>query len=170
MEPLKNIPDNISVFIDANIFVYHFCSTQDNLSNHCSDFLFKVEQDHIQAMTSTFVVAEVLHRAMIFEAIEKTGLPPQGAMKKLKKDPKLIKSLNHYQEIPNIVTDIGIQIVTISLPTLLASAEWRTKYGIMVNDSIILAAMSHYKISNLVTNDSDFKNIPEITVWKPGME
>jgi len=169
MESLKNIPDNISVFVDANIFIYHFCGPQNELSNHCSDFLLKVENEQIQAITSTLVLAEVLHRAMIFEAIGKTGLSPQGAMNKLKKSPKLVKSLNRYLEIPNIITDIGIQVVTISLPTILNSTEWRRNYGILVNDSIILATMMHYKTQHLVTNDSDFDNISEITVWKPDL-
>lgn len=169
MESLTNIPDNISVFIDANIFIYHFCGSRTELSNLCSDFLVKVEKEQIQAITSTLVLAEVLHRAMIFEAISKTGLPPNGAMNKLKKNPTFLKSLDRYLEIPNIITDIGIQIVSISLPTIIESSEWRKRYGIMVNDSIILAAMKHYKTRHLVTNDSDFDNISGIIVWKPGL-
>lgn len=167
MESLASLPDNISVFIDANIFIYHFCGVDNKISNRCSDFLLKIENEQIRAFTSTFVIAEVLHRAMIYEAVGKTGLAPKGAMNKLRKKPELIKSLTQYLEIPNIITDIGVQIVTVSLPTLLNSAEWQQKYGIMVNDSILLASMFHYRISHLVTNDSDFDSIPEVNVWKP---
>ena len=77
--------------------------------------------------------------------------------------------MDRYLEIPNIITDIGIQIVSISLPTIIESNERRKRYGIMVNGSLILAAMKHYKTPHLVTNDSDFDNISEIIVMKSGL-
>jgi predicted nucleic acid-binding protein len=167
MESLLNIPNNISVFIDANIFIYHFCSAGDVISERCSDFLNKVENEQIRAFTSTFVIAEVLHRAMIHEAVGKTGLNPKGAMNKLQKDSDLIKSLNQFSQIPIILTDIGIQVLTVSYTTILNSYRWRHDYGMMVNDSILLATMASFEISHLVTNDSDFDRIRDIQLWKP---
>lgn len=167
MESLTKIPDNISVFIDANIFIYHFCDAEIAVAKNCSDFLNKIENEQIHGFTSTFIIAEVLHRAMIHEAIGKFDLDPKGAMNKLQKNPALIKSLNQFARIPMILTDIGIQILSVSYTTILNSQHWRRDYGLMVNDSILLETMAAFNISHLVTNDSDFDRIPDITVWKP---
>lgn len=134
---------------------------------NCSDFLNKIEHEQIHAFTTTFIIAEVLHRAMIYEAVGKFNLDPKGAINKLQKNPALIKSLNQFSRIPMILTDIGIQILSVSYTTILNSQRWRRDYGIMVNDSILLETMADFNISHLVTNDSDFDRIPDITVWKP---
>jgi len=88
-------------------------------------------------------------------------------MNKLQKDSDLIKSLNQFSQIPIILTDIGIQVLTVSYTTILNSYRWRHDYGMMVNDSILLATMASFEISHLVTNDSDFDRIRDIQLWKP---
>jgi len=45
---LKDIPINSRIFIDSNIFIYHFL----NVSESCTNFLEKVELREIEAYTS----------------------------------------------------------------------------------------------------------------------
>ena len=45
--------------------------------------------------------------------------------------------------------------------------QFRDTYGLLTNDSIILAVMSRYKIADLATNDRDFRRVPSIRVWAP---
>ncbi len=161
------IPDNSDVFIDANIFIYHFCESNDLLSNLCSDFLLRVENSQLSGFTTTTVISEALHRAMIFEATNISGLDAKGALTKLRKKPDLIKQLTQYSKIPEKITEIGIQILSVTYQTILESQYWRDNYGLMVNDSIIMASMRSFKIENLVTNDSDFDHISNLAVWKP---
>ncbi|MBN2088137.1 hypothetical protein JW964_00910 [candidate division KSB1 bacterium] len=85
MESLTKIPDNISVLIDANIFIYHFCGAEVAVAKNCSDFLNKIENEQIHGFTTTFIIAEVLHRSMIYEAVGKFNLNPKGAINKLQK-------------------------------------------------------------------------------------
>ncbi|RMD99918.1 MAG: PIN domain-containing protein [Calditrichaeota bacterium] len=47
------------------------------------------------------------------------------------------------------------------------SIIWRETFGLFVNDSIIVATMMQHNIQNLATNDSDFDQLPNITIWKP---
>ncbi|UCE17776.1 MAG: PIN domain-containing protein [Gemmatimonadota bacterium] len=169
MEPLVNIPTEETVFIDANIFVYHFCMTADSIDDRCTEFLQKVESGVVQAFTSTSVVLETLHRAMIYEATEKAGLEPKGAMHKLQKNPEFIQNLTQYSTIPQRILDFGTQIFTISYQTILDSQTWRENYGLMVNDSITAALMDRNGIKNLATNDTDFDRIPVLHIWKPSI-
>ena len=159
MEPLANIPTDETVFIDANIFVYHFCTTSNSIADKCTEFLQKVESGVIHAVTSTSVILETLHRAMIYEVTEKTGLEPKGAMRKLQKNPEIIQNLTQYSEIPQSIIDFGTQVLSVSYQIILDSRSWREQYGLMVNDSIITALMDKNGLKNLATNDKDFERI-----------
>ena len=61
---LSEIETGSRVFVDANIFIYHFTG----VSNECSDFLERCERGKIHATTTVSVIMEVLHCLMIVEA------------------------------------------------------------------------------------------------------
>jgi len=54
----NEIADGQNIFIDANVFVYHFTG----LSKECSNFLLRCETGLLNAFTTVGVVMEVLHR------------------------------------------------------------------------------------------------------------
>ena len=62
-----NWPAGASIFIDANIFIYHFTG----VSEECSEFLTRCESREITGQTSINVILEVLHRLMMVEAVTK---------------------------------------------------------------------------------------------------
>jgi hypothetical protein len=70
---LSDLGDGSSVFIDANIFIYHF-SKGSKLNPACSNFLERIEEGKINGFTSVAVIQEVAHRMMIVEAA--SILPP----------------------------------------------------------------------------------------------
>ena len=41
------------------------------------------------------------------------------------------------------------------------------KYGLLISDATHLAVIKSEGISNIVTNDSDFKRIEDLTVYRP---
>lgn len=95
MRALSEIPSGSQVFIDANIFVYHFGSDGD-LADACTEFLLRVENRDVRAFTSTIILAEVLHRLLIVEGVEKYGLPLKGIVRYLKEHPDVVMSLEKY--------------------------------------------------------------------------
>src|SRR5919109_627334 len=95
LEDLAALPSGRRVFIDANIFIYHFAQTP--LSAPCTAFLRRVEIGDIQGTTSVVVLAEVAHRLMVLEAIAAFGFPSRTAVKQLKEHPALVKQLTHYK-------------------------------------------------------------------------
>jgi predicted nucleic acid-binding protein len=80
------------IFIDSNILIYHFL----DLSESCSILLERVEHGEVQAYISTVVQAEVLHRLMISEAVDKFGIKPNQAVRYLKEHPRAIASLGDF--------------------------------------------------------------------------
>ena len=67
---LADVPAGTTVFVDANILVFA-------LSNHpvhglaCDEFLDRVENQEIVAVTSTHVLGDVVHRMMTIEASDR---------------------------------------------------------------------------------------------------
>jgi len=61
---LNEIILNTKIFIDANIFVYHF-SAGSIFNKSCTDFLAEVEAKKFQGFTSTAIVQEAIHRLMM---------------------------------------------------------------------------------------------------------
>ena len=74
---LKEIPGGTKIFVDSNILIYHFLG----VSEACTDFLERVRIGDVEGYTSTIVLAEVLHRLMIAEAVEKYGLKKRNLNK-----------------------------------------------------------------------------------------
>ena len=71
------------VFIDANIFVYHF-SKDSRFNKSCRDFLLRIENSEVHGVTSAAVIMEATHRIMMSEAssiinIEVKNLPKHKA-------------------------------------------------------------------------------------------
>ena len=86
---MKEIPGGTKIFVDSNILIYHFLG----VSEACTDFLERVRIGDVEGYTSTIVLAEVLHRLMIAEAVEKYGVKPKKAVRLLKENPEIIPVL-----------------------------------------------------------------------------
>lgn len=74
------LPDGTAVFLDANIFVYHF-SGPTTYTAPCAQLLQHIETGGLSGFTSTLVVAETLHRLMIIEAVATLKVEPKTAIR-----------------------------------------------------------------------------------------
>lgn len=62
---------------------------------------------------------------------------------------------------------LGFAFWTLLNQELHNSKRYRSEYGLLTRDSIILAVMERHKLIHLVTNDRDFEQVPGIKVWLP---
>jgi len=60
------------------------------------------------------------------------------------------------------------QLPTASPVVVRRAQVMREHYGLLTNDSLILAAADLYGINCLATRDDDFDDVPWLTVYKPG--
>lgn len=160
---IDKLPSNSSIFIDSNIFIYHFLG----ISEHCTNFLEKIEFGDSNGYTSTVVLAEGLHRLMIAEAVEIYGIEPKKAVKYLKKKPELIPKLEKCETAINDITEFEVKILTVTVESIFQSRSLRKEYSLMTNDSLNLQVMKINGLTNIATNDSDFDRVDWLKVWKP---
>ena len=114
------------------------------------------------------VLLEVLHRLMLVEVVKKKLLKPPNLVKKLQKQPGLVKKLNAYKINTIKIYQMGIEILGTDYNVILKSQDYREKYGLMVNDSVIVASMQEKELNVLATNDNGFSAVDEIMIYKPG--
>ena len=160
---LTEIKAGSEVFVDSNIFIYHFTGVSDE----CSDFLGRCEREKLIAMTSVNVILEVLHRLMMVEAVRKNLVKPPNVVKKLSMAPQKLKRLNEYSENTEKIQDMGVAIKPLIFETIIKSHVVRLASGLMVNDSVIIASMKQEGVKLLATNDKAFEKVDEIDVCTP---
>ena len=158
---LSEIKAGSEIFVDSNIFIYHFTGVSDE----CSDFLSRCEREELIGITSVNVILEVLHRLMMVEAVSKNIVKPPNIVKKLNKSPQKIKRLNEYFVNTEKIQDMGIEIKPLIFETIIKSYVIRLSSGLMVNDSVIIASMKKEGVKLLATNDKVLKNLDEIDVY-----
>lgn len=166
---LYDLEDGSSIFIDANIFIYHF-SKESKLNIASSNFLERVEGRNIIGLTSISIVQEVTHRMMIVEAV--TILPDvnrKDMVRYLKVHPDIVKKLIVHQGIPEKIASFNLEIISPDLRAIERSQQMKRQYGFLSNDALSLQMMEDLKINNLASNDSDFERVNFITLYKPSV-
>ena len=161
--PLTKLPTGERVFIDANIFIYHFTG----LSQQCSSFLERCERGELWGVTAVHILLEVLHRLMMIEAVTKKLVTPGNIAKKLRKRPDVVKQLADYQIQTEAILEMGIEVVGLTSDFLKVSYPYRRRDGLLVNDSLIAAVMEEEGISNIATADLDFTRVEGLQVYRP---
>jgi predicted nucleic acid-binding protein len=166
---LYDLKDGSSIFIDANIFIYHFYK-ESKLNPASSNFLERAEKRNISGFTSISIVQEVTHRMMIAEAV---AILPDVNRKDmvgyLKAHSDIVKKLIIHQSIPEKITSFNLEIISADIRTIERSQHMKRRYGFLSNDALSLQIMEDLKINNLASNDSDFERVPFIMVHKPSV-
>ncbi len=160
---LKDVSAGVDIFIDANIFIYHFTGN----SAECSEFLTRCEEGELNGVTSTIVAAEVMHRLMLAEAESKKFANAPQILRKLKDRPGIVCRLTDYFVGGQAIFDIGIKTYPLTAELILNSQAIRVRYGLTVNDSLIAATMEEAGVEVLATNDDGFSRVDWIHIYKP---
>lgn len=160
---LSEVESGSRVFIDSNIFIYHFTGA----SKECTDFLGRCEARDLHAVTSANVIVEVLHRLMMIEAVSKRLVRPPNIVKKLNRAPGKLKRLTEYFINAEKIPHMGVDIEPLTYETIVESHKVRLASGLMVNDSLVVASMHKEGILSLASSDKAFEKITEVTLYSP---
>jgi len=163
---LHEIEEGQRVFIDANIFVYHF-SQGSRFNKSCTEFLCRVEKAEIHGITSTAIILEATHRLMMGEASSVVDIEVKNLPKYLKQHPELVKQLTKHLAIPGKISKLNVEIIPITAGLIEESQVLKPKYGFLSNDTLTLKVMDEYKVTSLASNDMDFKRVDWVKLYLP---
>jgi len=159
----KEIPSGLRVFLDANVFIYHF----GGLSQDCRELLERCERGEMVGVTSTHILLEVLHRLMVAEAVARGLISAEAPLRKIRENPQIVCQLRDYHHAVGKIPDMGIEVLPLEWSVLQRSRGIRERYGLLTNDSVVVALMLSQGIGALATRDEDFDRVKEIQVYKP---
>ena len=161
---LDRVPSTTRVFLDSTIFIYHAAG----VSPQCRALLERCESGDVAGFTSVVVLAEVAHRLMLIEAVAAGLVTGKDIVKKLRAKPDIVRQLHVYQEQVERIPLMGVDVVSLDVATLLSSADVRRESGLLVNDSLVVAAARAAGIDQLASADTDFSRVKGVKVYAPG--
>lgn len=159
----EQLQEGDELFLDANIFIYHFLG----LSQQCKRLLGQCRDGFLHGKTASFIVAETVHRLMVAEAIERQLITAKNPVKKLREKPHVVQQLSKHADSVHTLRAMNIEVVPLTVAAVEASAEARKQYGLLTNDSIVVAVMKELGIAKLATLDNDFDRVEEMAIYKP---
>ncbi len=164
----NRIPANVPVILDANIVIYALFP-QVRHHEFCKKLLERGARGEVQLYLAANTVADVIHRVMVLELLTQGSFQKSAdAVIHLKKNPQAVRNLTRYKTILRDLKQARINILPLTYRDLHNSRQFRDEYGLMTNDSIIVAVMKREKIQHLATNDADFERVLGIAVRTPG--
>ncbi len=163
---LHEIEIGSKVFIDANIFVYHF-SKGSRFNKSCTEFLFRVETSEIHGTTSVAVIQEAVHRLMMVEASSILDIEVRNLPKYLKQHSDVVKQLTQHLAVPKKILSLITEIIQMTPKLIEESQSIKGKYGFLTNDSLTVKIMEELSITILASNDLDFKRVEWLKLYLP---
>jgi hypothetical protein len=122
---LAEIPGGSLVFIDANVFIYHFAAQ----SEECSTFLSQVETGYVRGTTGRTILLEVARRLMVLEAIEQGLGVGANPAQRLARRSDVVRGLSRYYFSMFKIPQMGVGELLIPQDYLTRSQEYRQAYG-----------------------------------------
>jgi predicted nucleic acid-binding protein len=160
--PLESIPSGADVLLDANILIYALLES----SPQCRRLLNRCSSEDLCGITTVEIVNEVCHRLMLAEALH-SGVITAGQAKLLRAKRAAISALSDYWVKTVQIFRLELLVIGLEEERIRRAHEMRTRYALLTNDSLILTAAEEYGIASLASNDSDFDDIPWLSVYKP---
>ncbi len=161
-QALSRIPNGSNVFLDANVLIYALGKS----SPECVSLLHRCATEETIGITSFHVISEVTHRLMLQEAKSK-GLAGSQPRKTLNEHPERVKQLVDYWVDVQRLLAFNLLLVVVDEDTVRAAQQERSRYGLLNNDSLVVASMRLYGVSVLATHDAGFERVTSIFVYAP---
>ncbi len=159
---LADLAAGQSVFLDANVLVYHF-APDPVFGPHCAPLVQRIDSGELSGFTSTHVLTETAHRLMSIEASARFGWPFAGMARRLKNHAAEVQNLMAFRRALQSVVDSKIKVLSITPALVLAAAGISQQTGLLSNDALIVTVMQNHGLTNLASNDADFDRVPGLT-------
>jgi predicted nucleic acid-binding protein len=164
---LIDLPKGSTVFIDTNIFLHHAF----DINRASIEFLKRVEKGVVKAHTSALVVEELLFKLLMQRASNFLERVSVEKVKTLLKDEvkreKIFESIVQYLQYMDTLKKLGLKILEIGDKDSNMAIHLAKQWGMITADAFHLAVMQRKGIVHLVSDDSDYENVEDITLWRP---
>lgn len=160
---LDKIKHGTRILVDSNIFIYWLT----HQSSQCGKFLRRCAEKHIEGYISVLSLTEVLHRLMMLEAKESGWAKGRNIVRSLQSRPERVRALTRYEDWFRDILRLRLHVEALSLVDLIESLTIRRQYGLLTNNSILLAVALRLGIKNIASADKTLERATTYRVYAP---
>jgi len=167
---LASFAANAPIFIDANIFLFH-AFDDDQFGETATAFLSRIENQEIEALTSSLVIDEVLFKILVQQAAAHLPKPTIWNIKRAMRDAAFVKAIygpvQEYKAYLEGLVFLGLNIFEVTGSQMLSAPDIGSSHGLLITDAAHIVIMRDLNIRHLASDDADLAHIPDIVVWTP---
>ena len=161
---LDDIQNGSLCVVDTNVLLY----AEQGLSQQAQRLIRRCSTGDLIGVLPQTVWQELTHKLMLAEALMMERVSGPNAGRKLSRQPDTVKRLGLYKDKILALSNMGLGFEACMKEDLLVNAfRYQEKYGLLTNDSVIVAIAVRLKADVLVTADSAFQRVSEIPVAMP---
>ena len=161
---LDDIPSGSLCVLDTNVLIY----AEQGASLQAERLMRRVEERDVTGVLPQPVWQETMHRLMIIEAIMRGHVRGPNPARQLAEKPDVVKKLTMYRDKMTALVTLGLRFEPCHESDLLGKAlEIQEQYGLLTNDSLIVAIAARMNADVLATADVRFQAIKELRTYAP---
>jgi len=161
---LDDIQNGSLCVVDTNVLLY----AEQGLSRQAQRLIRRCSTGDLIGVLPQTVWQELTHKLMLAEALMMERVSGPNAARKLSRQPDIVKGLGLYKDKILALVNMGLGFEACMKEDLLVNAfRYQEEYGLLTNDSVIVAIAVRLGADILVTADSAFQKIAEIPIAMP---
>lgn len=160
---LGSVLPGVDILIDSNILLYWLFGH----SQQCRDFVERCVQGQLRGHVPAICLAEVFRRLMLAEAKRNGWLKKSNPVAALKAHPERVRALIDSDERCRDLLKLGLDYEELESLDLMQSLAVRRRYGLLTNDSILVATAMRLGISRIASADRDLQKAEELDFYVP---
>jgi predicted nucleic acid-binding protein len=161
---LDDIQNGSLCVVDTNVLLY----AEQGLSQQAQRLIRRCSTGDLIGVLPQTVWQELTHKLMLAEALMMERVSGPNAGRKLSRQPDIVKRLGLYKDKILALLNMGLGFEACMKEDLLVNAfRYQEQYGLLTNDSVIVAIAVRLRADVLVTADAAFQKISEIPVAMP---
>ena len=127
----------------------------------------RIELKDLLGRTSAHVLADVGHRLMTIEAMNRMQWPATRLAARLKKHHAEIPKLTLYRQALTQVSLMGVQVLAVAEASVQTASSLSQQFELLTGDALIVAIMRQHGLTSLASEDSDFDRVAGIARYGP---
>jgi predicted nucleic acid-binding protein len=149
---------------DTNVLLY----AEQGASKQCQRLLRRCADGDLLISLPQTVWHELTHKLMLAEALMNGSISGSNPASKLARRQEAVKGLGLYREKILSLVKLGLGFESATSDDFFETAfDCQKRYGLLMNDSLILATALRLKADVLVTADEAFRGVAELQVAMP---
>jgi predicted nucleic acid-binding protein len=161
---VDDIPNGSLCVMDTNLLLY----AEQGLSVQSQRLLRRISTGEVLGLLPQPVWVELAHKLMLAEAMMLGKISGPNPARKLAGQPDVVKGLGLYRDKVRALLSLGLGFEPCTREDFVETGfAFQAKYGLLANDSVVLAVALRMQADVLATADRAFAGVTELPIAMP---